>query len=56
MNAMLGDFHRSRQLRKMYTESVFEVHGVSIDDGEPLSVHLREKHGHCLGVSIWFQR
>ena len=51
MNQLLGDLHRSRQQRKKLTESVFEV---PMGAGSaPVRVLLREKHGACLGTSLW---
>lgn len=47
MNGVLGALHLERQQRKEYAESLFEVHG------HPGGVIVREKHGECLGASVW---
>jgi methylase of polypeptide subunit release factors len=47
MNDILRDLHRERQQRKQYVETVFEVPGA----GQHILV--LEKHGECLGSSVW---
>jgi hypothetical protein len=47
MNGVLGALHRERQRRREYAETRFAV------PGHPGGVVVREKHGECLGASVW---
>ena len=47
MNGVLGELHLERQRRKEYAETRFAV------PGHPGGVIVREKHGECLGASVW---
>jgi len=47
MNGVLGALHLERQRRKEFAETRFAV------PGHPGGVIVREKHGECLGASVW---
>ena len=52
MNDLLRGLHRDRLARQRYTESVFIVQGDAAG-GKPVRVNVRERHGECLGASLW---
>lgn len=53
MNAVLGDLHRDRLARRRFAETTFVVRGGNEGGEPPPRIKIREKHGECLGASLW---